>query len=162
MSDTSTYLTNRNELTEPNILVVANRRPTLKLFRNINIPLSIKGIKEVDNQAENKIVQTERVILSPLPSENNKLLDAEDPLNQEVHDYCSDDSVKDPNYVNTDDYYSDSDHSDLNSKKDRIRNTEEDAKRVEEQVTEPDTEKNTEMDREPDREQDLEQVTNKK
>ncbi|CAG4968071.1 unnamed protein product [Parnassius apollo] len=181
-----------------------------------------------DNQTDNRIGQTERVILSPLPSENNKLLDAEDPLNQEVHDYCSDDSVKDPNYVNTDDYYFDFDHSDLNSKKRAKRfkrnkfaenidpmisvatknssssqistpnshqkinysnkpkpgpskisyipkssssssssssdssdssssssdssDTEENAKRVEEQVTEPDTEKNTEMDREPDRE----------
>lgn len=35
-----------------------------------------------ENQAEDRMGQTERAILSPLPSENNKLLDAEDPLNQ--------------------------------------------------------------------------------
>ncbi|CAG4938094.1 unnamed protein product [Parnassius apollo] len=56
-----------------------------------------------DNQAEDRIGQTEHAILSPLPFN------------------CSDDSVKDPNYVNTDDYYSDSDHSDLNSKKRAMR-----------------------------------------
>ncbi|XP_041972306.1 esterase FE4-like [Aricia agestis] len=61
---------------------MANRR-TLLVFRNINDTLSIKNIKKAENQAD------------PLPPENN-ILDAEDQLNQQVHDYCSDDSVKYP------------------------------------------------------------------
>ncbi|CAG5010460.1 unnamed protein product [Parnassius apollo] len=86
-------------------MTIGKAKNSLRLL--IDVDIDIK-----DNQAEDRIGQTERAILSPLPSENNKLLDAEDPLNLEVHDYCSDDSVKDPIYVN--DYYSDSDHSDFN------------------------------------------------
>ncbi|CAG9785499.1 unnamed protein product [Diatraea saccharalis] len=81
------------------------------MFRKINASLSIKGINEVENQADNRMGQMKRMILSPLPTENNKLLYAEDPLTQQVQDYCSDDSVKNSDYVNTDDYYSDSNHN---------------------------------------------------